>query len=114
MNGFKVVAKNIRTPDQFAPITLDSRVVSSGGIDDINISFAEHYSLQVTIGVDFIANNAMLVHATENAMKQVTRTLNDETIHQLFAIKAAIYEGDRNKALALCGILESTLMGQLK
>jgi len=114
MNGFKVVAKNIRTPDQFATITLDSRVFSSGRIDDINLSFAEHYSLQVTIGVDFIANNAMLVHATENAMKQVTRTLNDETINQLFAIKAAIYEGDRNKALALCGILESTLMGQLK
>lgn len=114
MNNFNVVAKNIRTPDQFAPITLDSRVISSGTIDDINIAFAEHYSLQVTIGVDFIANNAMLVSATENAMRQVTRTLNDETIHQLFLIKAAIYEGDRNKALSLCDRIESILMGNAK
>ena len=114
MENFKVVAKNIRTYDQFKPLTLDSFVATHGDAFQSTIVAAQHYSLQVTIGVNFIANNVMLQDATKDAMKQVSRILNADTISKLYGIKAAIYEGDRNKALALCGSLESTLMGQLK
>lgn len=82
-----------------------------GAVDFTERPDQERYVLQATVGIEFWANRAELETAREIARRTVVSRLFQDVGMLLPNLKFAIYNGDRDEAMALVGKIEEVVRG---
>lgn len=71
----------------------------------------DRYVLQAIIGIEFWANPAELETATEIARRTALQGIHAEILSCISELRFAVYNGDRERAMELVGLIENFAKG---